>query len=316
MKPVVTLTMNPALDMSTSVERVESRHKLRCGPAVFDPGGGGVNVARVIHRLGGEAMALYPCGGPTGHAYRQLLEAEGVDARAIPIEGATRSNVTVDETSTGEQYRFVVQGPEISEAEWRHCLDVLAERVEADGYVVASGSLPPGVPDDFYRRVARLAKARGARCVIDTSGAPLRAALEEGVFLVKPNLREMQQLTGKDLDAARQQEQAARELVERGASEIVALTLGADGAVLAWSGGLSRVLAPRLAARSAVGAGDSFVGALVLRLAQGRPLEEAFLYASAAGAAALLTPATELCRRDDVERLYRQIAEAQASHGV
>lgn len=119
MRPVVTLTMNPALDMSTSVERVESRHKLRCGPAVFDPGGGGVNVARVIRRLGGEATALYASGGPTGHAYRQLLEAEGVDACAIPIEGATRSNVTVDETSTGEEYRFVVQGPEISEAEDR-----------------------------------------------------------------------------------------------------------------------------------------------------------------------------------------------------
>jgi len=312
LRPVVTLTMNPALDMSTSVERVESRHKLRCGPAVFDPGGGGVNVARVIHRLGGEATAIYACGGPTGYAYRQLLEAEGVNACAMPIEGATRSNVTVDETSTGEQYRFVVQGPEISEAEWRNCLDILAERVETDSYVVASGSLPPGVPDDFYGRVARLAKKRGARCVIDTSGAPLRAALEEGVFLVKPNLREMQQLIGEDLDTAEVQERAARGLVERGASEIVALTLGADGAVLVWPGGVSRIPAPRLATRSAVGAGDSFVGALVLRLAQDRPLEEAFLYASAAGAAALLTPATELCRRDDVARLYLQIAEDQA----
>jgi len=176
-----------------------------------------------------------------------------------------------------------MQGPEISEAEWRNCLDILAERVETDCRVVASGSLPPGVPDDFYGRVARLAKKRGARCVIDTSGAPLRAALEEGIFLVKPNLREMQQLIGEDLDTAEAQERAARGLVERGESEIVALTLGADGAVLAWSGGLSRIPAPRLATRSAVGAGDSFVGALVLRLAQERPLEEAFVYASAAG---------------------------------
>jgi 6-phosphofructokinase 2 len=164
-RSIVTLTMNPALDMSTAVDRVEKQHKLRCRPAVFDPGGGGVNVARVIHRLGGTATALYAVGGPTGHAYQELLEAEGITGRPIPIEGATRPNVTVDETSTGDQYRFVLEGPEISEAEWRQCLDVVAEHLAADGYVVASGSLPPGAPDDFYGRLARLAKERGARCV-------------------------------------------------------------------------------------------------------------------------------------------------------
>jgi 6-phosphofructokinase 2 len=310
MRPIVTLTMNPALDMSTAVERVEARHKLRCGPAVFDPGGGGINVARVIHRLGGAAVALYAVGGPTGNAFRELLEREGVAGCPLPIDGATRLNVTVDETSTGEQYRFVVEGPEVSDAEWRNALAILTERIGQESYVVASGSLPPGVPDDFCARVARLCRQRGARCVVDTSGAALHAALEEGVYLVKPNRREMQQLLGSALATAEQEEQAARAIVERGAAEIVALTLGAHGAVFAWSGGVIRIPSTDVETRSAVGAGDSFLGALVLRLAQEAPLQEAFRYASAAGAAALLTPATELCRREDVDRLDRQMAQA------
>jgi 6-phosphofructokinase 2 len=312
MKAIVTLTMNPALDVSTAVERVVSTHKLRCGPARVDPGGGGVNVARVVHRLGGEARALYAAGGPTGHAYRQLVEAEGVSGVAIAIEGSTRQDFTVDETESGEQYRFVLQGPKLAELEWRRCLEVLAEHVAPGSLVVASGSLPPGVPDDFYGRVARLVREREARCVLDTSGEALRVALAEGVWLVKPNRRELRGLTGAALETPEEQERAARALVEGGQAEIVALTLGADGALLAWSGGALRLPAPEVEMQSAVGAGDSFVGAMVLALARGRALEEAFRYACAAGAAALLTPATELCRREDVERLERELAEEQA----
>lgn len=310
MSPIITLTMNPALDISIAVERVEKRHKLRAGQAFLDPGGGGINVSRVVHRLGGKSTALYAVGGATGHAYRELLEAEGIEGHPIPIDAATRPDVTVDETSTGEQYRFVAQGPKLSEPEWRACLDALVEHVEPEAYLVASGSLPPGVPNDFYARVARLAKVRRARCVIDTSGEPLKAALEEGVFLVKPNRREMRELVAANLATEEEEERAARQLVDSGASEIVALTLGADGAVFAWSGGMVRILAPKVETRSAVGAGDSFVGALVFHLAQNGELEEAFLYALAAGSAALMTAATELCRRDDVERLYRGMVEA------
>jgi 6-phosphofructokinase 2 len=310
MQPIVTFTVNPALDMSTEVERVEAKHKLRCGPAVFDPGGGGINVARVVHRLGGNALALYAVGGPTGRAFEELLEREGVEGCPLPIEGSTRLNVTVDETSTGDQYRFVVEGPALSEAEWRRALDILAGRITEGSYVVASGSLPPGVPDDLYARVARLCRERRAHCVVDTSGPALRAALDEGVYLVKPNRRELQQLLQSPLTTAAEEEQAAQAIVARGESEAVALTLGSRGSVLAWRGGIARNPPLEVETRSAVGAGDSFVGALVLRLAQGRPLPEAFRYASAAGAAALMTPATELCRKADVDRLYEQTAAA------
>ena len=166
-KPILTLTVNPALDISTSTEQVSSGHKLRCGASRLDPGGGGINVARVIQRLGGHTLAVYTAGGPTGEAYRRLIEAERIPTLAVPIQGSTRQDFTVDETSTGKQFRFVLQGPELSEPEWQACLDRVAGAMPVGGYVVASGSLPPGVPDDFYARVAGLARQSGAHCIVD-----------------------------------------------------------------------------------------------------------------------------------------------------
>jgi len=184
-KPILTLTVNPALDVSTSTERVISVHKLRCGTSRLDPGGGGVNVSSVIQRLGG-TLAVYTAGGPTGEAYRRLIEAERIPSLVVPVHGSTRQNFTVDETSTGKQFRFVLEGPELSEAEWRACLSVVAESIPVDGYVVASGSLPPGVPEDFYARVARLAREGGAHCIVDASGAALAQALARAFFWSNP----------------------------------------------------------------------------------------------------------------------------------
>ncbi|TFB46803.1 1-phosphofructokinase family hexose kinase [Cryobacterium tagatosivorans] len=308
MRPILTVTVNPALDISSSIDRVTTDRKLRCGPTRRGPGGGGVNVARVVQRLGGQALAVYAVGGPSGDAYRQLIEAERLPAVAVPIAGSTRESFTVDETSTEKQYRFVLQGPELSEAEWRACLAAVEQSIPVGGYVVASGSLPPGVPSDFYARVARLTRARDARCLVDASGPALAEALAEGVFLVKPSRRELAEHVGAELDTEQSQVAAASALVAQGAAEFVALSLGAAGAVLASRTGIIRLPVPRVHVRSTVGAGDSFVGAFVLRVAQGRDPEEAFRAAVAAGTATTMTPGTELCRRDDVERLEAELA--------
>ncbi|TVP88688.1 MAG: 1-phosphofructokinase family hexose kinase [Thioalkalivibrio sp.] len=308
MQPIVTLTMNPALDVSTSVDEVVSKHKLRCSGARFDPGGGGVNVARVIERLGGAATALYALGGPMGEVYRGLLEAELDGAQAIEIGGNTRQSFNVNEDSTGKEYRFVLEGPEWQETEWQAALERIEEALSEGGYLVMSGSLPEGVPDDFTARVARLAKQKGARCVVDASGASLEAALDEGVFLVKPNKRELRDLTGAGLDSREEQEDVIRRIVDEAGSEVVALSLGAEGALFASSEGVFHVAAPEVEARSAVGAGDSFVAALVSRLADGGSLGDAGRYAVAAGAAALLSGGTEMCRAEDVERLYPKLS--------
>lgn len=307
---ILTLTLNPALDISTSTEHVVSVHKLRCSTSRVDPGGGGVNVSRVIQRLGGRSLAVYAAGGPVGQAYRRLIEAERIPSLVVPVQGSTRENFTVDETSTGKQFRFVLEGPELSGEEWRGCLDLVAQAVPPGGYVVASGSLPPGVPDDFYARVVRLAREGGARCIVDTSGPALAEALAEGVFLVKPSNRELGEYVGATLSSEQSQAEAASTLVARGGAEYVALTLGEAGAVLASASGVIRLPVPVVDVVSTVGAGDSFLAAFVLRLAQGRTAGEAFRAAVAAGSAAVMTPATELCHRKDVERLEAEIAAA------
>lgn len=309
--PIVTLTMNPALDVSSTVERVMPEQKLRCGPSRFDPGGGGVNVARAIRNLGGSAIAVYPLGGPTGQAYRGFVEQAGIVGRVIPIAGNTRESFTVDETSTGEQYRFVLQGPTLLEPEWRACLSVVSDHLPRGGYLVASGSLPPGVPLDCYAVLARIAAEQDVRVVVDTSGPPLEAAIAEGVYLITPSRDELAELVGADrVLGPGEQLEAAREIVDAGRPEVVALTLGAGGALLVWAGGVRRLSTPRVDVLSAVGAGDAFLAGLVLRLAEGRPIAEAFRTAVAAGSATAMMPATELCHLDDVMRLENELAMA------
>jgi 6-phosphofructokinase 2 len=309
--PIVTLTMNPALDVSSTVDRVMPEHKLRCGPSRFDPGGGGVNVSRAIRNLGGDSIAVYPLGGPTGQAYRGFLEQAGIIGRVVTIAGNTRESFTVDELATGEQFRFVLQGPTLREPEWRACLSVVADHLPVGGFLIASGSLPPGVPDDFYAMLARISADHDIRLVVDASGPALAAALDAGVHLIKPSRDELAELVGArgELDDAAMVD-AARSLVAAGRSRIVALTLGGRGAILVSEGEALRLATPRVEVASAVGAGDSFLAGLVLRLAEGRPLADAFRTAVAAGSATAMLPATELCRAEDVARLEGELAAA------
>lgn len=301
MRPVVTLTLNPAIDAACVADEIVPMRKVRTRDERYDPGGGGLNVARVIRELGGESVALYLAGGITGQALEGLIEHSGIAAVRLPIQGLTRVSHTVSETGSGREFRFTPEGPLLSEAEWRNCLEVLSV-IGAD-YLVASGSLARGVPADFYARVARQAKAHGSRVVIDSSGAGLEGALAEGVFLIKPSRRELETLLGRKAGSPAAEESLAREVVDSGRAEVVALTLEAEGAVLATRDVTLRLASPPVDAISAVGAGDSFLGGMVHALAQGRPIVEAFASGVAAGAAAVMTPGTELCRRADVQRL-------------
>lgn len=307
MTGILTLTMNPAVDIFTSTPRVEPTHKLRCGPALVHPGGGGINVARVIARLGGDVLAMYPAGGITGRLLCQLLETENVACRPVDIAGETRQSFSAHEESSGLDYRFVLPGPHLSEWEWQPCLEAAADMQVASGLAVASGSLPPGVPADFYARLARRLAARGVRLVLDTSGAPLGAALEAGVYLIKPSLRELGEATGAALDTMVQRHAACRALVRSGRAQVVALSLGAEGALVVTADEAWHAPALRVHVVTTIGAGDSFVGGLVHALAGGDDVQEAFRYAMAASAAALLSSGTALCRPEDVARLLPEV---------
>ena len=307
MADIVTFTINPSIDVSTSVEQVMPFHKLRTAPERREAGGGGINVARVMKRLGADVIAMYPIGGALGQLLRRLLDREGVPGLTTPIAEETREDITVLEQATGRQYRFVLPGPHFAEHEWRACLDAFTSLDPRVRFVVGSGSLPPGVPEDFYGRVAQKAKHPGRKIIVDTSGAPLEAALKSGVYLVKPSLREFKALMGGSLDTEADLIAACRSLVGSGGVEIVALTLGDQGALVVNSDQVLRAPALPIKPVSVVGAGDSFLGGLIWSLVSGHDLKDAFRYANAAGSAALLSPGTALSHWDDTARLYRQV---------
>jgi 6-phosphofructokinase 2 len=174
----------------------------------------------------------------------------------------------------------------------------------APDYVAASGSLPPGAPPDFYAQVARVAKKRGAKTIVDVSGKALKEALEEGVFLIKPNVREFRELVGEDIKEESQIKAEAQKMVKSGRCEVLVISLGAAGALAVSEEFAEHFLPPTVPIVSKVGAGDSMVAGIVLSLARGKPLRESVLFGVAAGTAAVMTPGTELCRREDTERLY------------
>jgi len=310
MAKIATLTMNPAVDLSCISSHVTPDEKLRIFDVKREPGGGGLNVARVIVELGGDCLALWTCGGLNGQMLRELLDLEKINHQPLPIGEMTRENITVQEQDTNRQFRFVMPGPCITDKEAEHCLQHVRNLSPAPDYLVLSGSLPPGVRDDFYARAVSAASEK-TRIVVDTSGPALHQALEAGVFLIKPNLRELGELTAQRITDDSQIGQSAREIIESGGAEIVVTSLGAGGAVLVAGDRTEFVRAPTVPIRSKVGAGDSMVGAIVYGLADGMPVSDAVRLGVAAGAAAVLTPGTRLCRREDVERLYDEMRKQE-----
>jgi 6-phosphofructokinase 2 len=303
MTGIVTLTPNPAVDVSTSVERVMPTHKMRCAAARRDPGGGGINVARIVRRLGGEVTAIYPCGGVTGQLLARLVEREHVASKTSQIADETRQDFSVHEETSGKQFRFVLPGPTVAEHEWRACLDTLAGCAGHADFVVASGSLSPGMPPDFYARTSRLLSAGRGRFLLDTSGPALKAALAEGVYFIKPSLRELCEAVGELLEDERAWIRACAGLVNDRRAEIVALTLGHRGAMLVTRDRVIRAEPPPITPVSSVGAGDSFLGAMVWGLAAGHDLAYVLRLGVAAGSSAVLNPGTELAHPDDTRRL-------------
>lgn len=304
MADILTLTLNPALDIYTSIDKVVPNHKLRCAAAQSHPGGGGINVARVVHRLGGDVLALFTAGGVTGQVLQALLQAEHIPAQAIHIAGETRESFSVHETGSHQDFRFVLPGPTLSPDEAALCLQRLAKLAPSARYVIASGGLPPGVPDNFYGQVTAQAHAQGCQMVLDTSGPALSTALQAGgIYLIKPSLRELRELTGRPLNTEADWCAASRALIAQGQAEIVALSLGEDGALLVSATQAWRAQALQVEVASTIGAGDSFLAALVWALSQSQDMAQALRQAMAAGAAALLSAGTALSQPADMARL-------------
>ncbi len=314
MDSIVTLTMNPALDITTDTDVVRPTEKVRCAGVRYDPGGGGVNVAQVAHNLGASVTAVFPTGGATGDVYGNLLKARGLAFHRVEIAGSTRESFTINEISTGLQYRFVLPGPALSFAEFQQCLVELRHLATSAKFVVASGSLPPGAPNNFYQQVALICGDLGARLILDTSGSCLRH-LTSGVFLLKASVRELRECVGRELVTESEQIAAAHEIVDCGRAEAVVVSLGPDGALLATSTESKRFSAIPVRGVSGVGAGDAMTSAIAVGLSRGWPLSESVRFGIAAGAAMVLTPGTASCTRTEAERLF-EVAEMPVDIGV
>lgn len=301
--PILTITLNPAVDLSSAVDHVRPGPKLRCAAPQFDPGGGGINVSRAVQILGGKSAAFVALGGVMGRYLLDLLAREGVKALPFDILGETRQSIAITDGASGEQFRFVMPGPVWETALCDAALLAVEKAIEPNALIVLSGSQPPGVPVDFAAQLAEVARKAGARLFVDTSGAPLAALAQAALrpFVLRMDDAEAVELAGRTLPDRRDAGLFAQELLDNGAAGMVIIAHGADGSTLASKQGLWHAALPVQNVVSAVGAGDSFVAGFALGLAREMAPPEALKFGTACAAAAVLTPATELCRPDDVE---------------
>lgn len=304
MRQIVTVTLNPALDKTTSVESLQPDKKLRCGKPVFEAGGGGINVARAITRLGGEASPLYFSGGPSGKRLTDILKKEGITGIPVEIAEATRENLNITDRASGRQYRFIMPGPEVTAAETSELMRVLHTTLKDMEYLVVSGSLPAGIAPGIFREFAEACARYNTRMIVDTSGDALRHALQAGVYLAKPNLGELAALAGREQLLEEDAVSAAREVIRQSGCQALVVSMGGSGALLVTRESAKKIAAPVVKRVSTVGAGDSMVAGIVLALQRGGDLSGAVRFGIACGTAATMNPGTALCKKEDAEMLF------------
>ena len=308
--PIITLTLNPALDLAVTADGVVPGRKLRVSEPVIEPGGGGVNVARAVDRLGGSALAIAVLGGLSGARLARLMREGGHALTRIAIDGETRQSLTVNDAGDGVQYRFVLPGPPWPEGQAQLVLDGVAERLAEGALLVLSGSQPPGLSAGFPADMAALASTHGARLIVDTSGPALARLIAEPPlarpFLLRLDEAEAARQSGGQMDDASAAVDFAQSLVARGVASVVVVARGAEGSVLAGEGQRLGCVPPSVTVKSKVGAGDSFTAGFVLALARGEGFAAALRGGTAAAAAAVMTPSTELCRGEDTARIAPQ----------
>ena len=304
---IFTLTMNPTLDRYLYIDELKEDDTVRVKRYSDYPAGKGIDVSRVIRELGGVSVAVALLGGATGRKIEELLDEEGVIYTAIRVEPETRTNIILQ--LKDHQYRLSLPGETVRREKLEKVRETLQALVRPGDMVVISGSLPKGVSPDFYTGIIFILKQFGAVVYFDSDGENLKAGVLAEPKGIKPNIHELSRLYGKPIEENDLAEilKAASDIHRNYRIEEVMVSLGGQGAILYTKDGIWRVKVPKLPVVSAVGAGDSFLAAFVMKRTEGADYETALRWAGAAGSAAVLTPGTQLCRKEDVEALLERI---------
>lgn len=307
MSKIITITVNPVIDKNTAVATMVPDSTLPCTDPVYYAGGGGINVSHAIKNLGGNSFAILLAGGQSGTHLQELLRKNKITYQAIKLEGATRENFSVTENTSALHYRFGLPGPYITEKEWRASLALIEKQLTANDFLVASGKLTSGIPDDYYLEVGEIVKRKKANLVLDTKGEALKYAVKTDIFLFKPNLLELAKLYGLSTLSNYTLEEVAKEYINTHNCKIMVVSLGKRGALLATAEGLEYVSAPFVPVNNTIGAGDSMVAGMLMSFLSGKSILEMVQYGVACGASATMRPSAQLCQKNDADKLFNWI---------
>ena len=302
---ILTITLNPAIDKSTVTDLIQPEVKQRCSDVMNEPGGGGINVSKALKKLKAESIALFPAGGHNGEKLKSLLKAEEIPFHSIDSSVETRENWVVLESETNHQFRFTFPGKSIEESVFKNLIDDI--RSFSPTYVIASGSLPPGLPAHFYGLIVKTANSVGAKCIVDTSGPALQALKGKHALLIKPNIGELCKMLNVDSLQNNEVHDAAQQAVRDGFAELIAVSMGPEGAWLVTADEKHFAAAPAVKKKSTVGAGDSMVAGITYMLQEQQPLQQVINFGVACGSAATMNEGTQLFKIEDVHKLYEQI---------
>lgn len=296
--------LNPSFDKTVEVDALTLGEVNRIRSVRVDMGGKGVNVAVVARRLGLDALCIGCMGEQGAQHFTRLMDEEGLPHRFLTVPGAVRTNLKVVSRDGKGVTELNEPGAPLSGKAMEDFFALAKEEAARSEYVVLTGSLPPGCPDNTYGELIRA--MGGTRCILDAGGPVLRLGVEAGPFLLKPNLAELEQALGAQLRTLRAIRDAALIFLRKGASHVV-VSMGAMGAMYVSEARTLYAPALRVEARSTVGAGDAMVGGMLLGLQKSGDMAQAFRYGIAAGAASVMTEGTQLIHPEDFERLVSQV---------
>ena len=303
---IVSFTPNPALDLTLLVPQLEVGEVNRAAESYLDPGGKGINLSRVVHRLGGATVALSVLGGHVGKLAERALRKEGIAFEFVWLRAETRLNVIVQDQSTREGTRIWDTGPAVGPDGVARIRAMVKRRLQGATVFVSTGSLLPGLPEDFHHGMIEAARKQGVKTILDADGKWLMSALPAQPDLIKPNVREAESILGRKLPDEAAAIAGARELLDHGPTAVL-LSMGGRGSILATADGTYKAIPPKIELRSTVGSGDSMVAGMALAMARGQPLVEGLRIGTAAGAATATSVGTQLASAEEIRELLDDV---------